>query len=159
MLELRSRGEISPERIDDIVELRCAIPHFYVPLVFEPAANKRAVRTAYEGRFSAAYCMARALLDGTLGVESFMPAQLADPRAAAIAAKVTYREEELPEFPQSFPARVTAIKRDGSSVTAYIAHNLGSPGNPLSNAQIDHKFLSCTTRAPANCARGRCWPR
>jgi 2-methylcitrate dehydratase PrpD len=143
-LELRARGDIAPDRIDDIVELRCDVPYFYVPLVHEPVANKRAVRTPYEGRFSAAYCMARALLDGALTIASFEPEKLVDPRVAIIAAKVTYRESVLPEFPQSFPARVTAVRRDGTEAVAYVAHNLGSPSNPLSAHDIDRKFLDCT---------------
>jgi len=144
ILELRARGDIAPDRIDDIVELRCDVPHFYVPLVHEPVASKRAVRTPYEGRFSAAYCMARALLDGSLTAGSFASDKLADPRAAAIAEKVTYREEALPEFPKSFPARVTAMRRDGSEAMAYVAHNLGSPRNPLTERDMDRKFFDCT---------------
>jgi len=147
VLELRARGDIDPDRIDDVTEIRCDVPHFYVPLVYEPAAAKRAVRTPYEGRFSAPYCMARAIVDGTLGVASFAPDKLSDPRVTAIAAKVTYREEALPEFPRSFPARVTVEKRDGARATAYVAHNLGSPANPLGIEQIDRKFLDCTAAA------------
>jgi 2-methylcitrate dehydratase PrpD len=147
ILELRARGDIAPQGIDDIVEIRCDVPHFYVPLVYEPAASKHAVRTAYEGRFSAAYCMARALLDGQLTLASFAPDKLADPRAAAIASKVTYREEDLPEFPQSFPARVTVVRRNGSEAVAYVAHNLGSPGRPLTDDDVDCKFLDCTAHS------------
>ena len=146
-LELRARGEIAPERLDEIVELRCEVPRFYVPLVYEPVAKKRAVRTPYEGRFSAPYCMARALLDGCLTVASFTSDKLADPRASAIAGKVTYREEELPEFPQSFPARVTAVRRDGTEAVAYVGHNLGGLGNPLTDRDIDRKFIDCTANA------------
>lgn len=145
MLELRARGAISADHIDDIAEIRCDVPHFYVPLVYEPMSAKRRVRTQYEARFSAPYCMARALLDGALTVASFAPEKLSDVRVAAIAEKVTYRKEALPEFPQSFPARVTVIKHDGSLATAYVAHNLGSPANPLSVDQVGQKFLECST--------------
>jgi 2-methylcitrate dehydratase PrpD len=146
-LELRARGDISPDHIDDIVELRCDVPPLYVPIVHEPMARKRAVRTPYEGRFSAAYCMARALLDGCLNVNSFTPDKLTDARVTAITAKVTYREEDLPEFPRSLPARVTAVRRDGTEAAAYVAHNLGSVDNPLGDGDIDRKFLDCTTKA------------
>lgn len=147
VLDLRARGEVGPDRIDEITEIRCDVPAFYVPLVFEPAQRKCSVRTPYEARFSAAYCIARAILDGQLTVSSFAPTQLCDPRVAALARKVTYREDALPEFPQSFPARVTIIRSNGPAAAAYVAHNRGSPMNPLSADEIDAKFLACSVPA------------
>lgn len=55
ILRLREQGIISPERLDDIREIRCDIPRFYVDLVYEPAGSKREVRASYEGRFSAPF--------------------------------------------------------------------------------------------------------
>lgn len=154
VLELRARGEVAPDRLDEITEIRCDVPAFYVPLVYEPAQHKRLVRTPYEARFSAAYCIARAILDGELTIASFAPAKLFDPRAIALAQKVTYCEDALPEFPHSFPARVTVIRRSGVAAAAYIPHNLGSPMNPLSAEQIDAKFLACSVSAIGNQTAG-----
>ena len=145
ILDLRAREAVSPDRIDAIREIRCDIPEFYIGLVYEPAARKVEVSTPYEARFSAPYCMARALLDGRLDVASFAPDKLSDPKAAAIARKVKFRAEALPEFPQSFPARVTVTNTDGSTAECYIAHNLGSAGNPFSSEQFAEKFQTCVT--------------
>src|SRR5690606_33916740 len=125
-LELRARGVLRPDAIDNIEEIHCEIPQWYVNLVFEPLAQKAAARNAYEGRFSAPYCIARAVLDGKLGVQSFLPEQLADPRVAVIGRKITYRARTFPEFPESFPALMRVHMRDGSTHEAFVPHNLGS---------------------------------
>ncbi len=143
ILKLREAGKISPERASEIVNIHCDAPSWYVDLVFEPTATKTAPRTAYEARFSAQWTMARALLDGRLDVWSFGPEKLADPAALTLAARTTYKVEALPEFPASFPARVTVTLLSGKKHTEYVAHNLGTPGNPMSAGDIARKFASC----------------
>lgn len=147
ILALRAAGKISPERADDIANIHCDVPQWYGPLIFEPAAAKTAPRTAYEARFSGPWTMARALLDGGLDVWSFGTDKLADPRAIALASRVTFKAEELAEFPASFPARVTVTLRSGEKHMQYVAHNLGTPGNPMSAGDIGRKFLACVTPA------------
>lgn len=157
ILDLTTRAAISPERLDEITEIRCDVPQFYVDLVYEPQARKTAVRTAYEARFSAPYCMARALLDGRLDLYSFTPVKLADPIARAIAKKVTYRPEALPEFPSSFPARVSVTTRNGKTVESYVAHNLGSAGNPFTPDRFEEKFFICTEPSLGKVASVALW--
>ena len=135
---------IAGEKI--IHHIRCDVPSFYVGLVYEPTARKALVSTAYEARFSAPYCIARALLDGRLDLDSFDPDKLRDPKALAIAGKVTYRVEALPEFPESFPARVTVTMADGVQHKSYVGHNLGSARNPLTSPQLEAKFEACAVR-------------
>jgi 2-methylcitrate dehydratase PrpD len=147
MLELRARGVVSADRIDGIEEIACEVPELYALLVYEPRDEKIAVRTPYAARFSAPYCMARALIDGSLDATAFGEAARADPRAKAIASRVTYRVADLPEYPASFPARVRVRLRGGEEHEAYVAQNLGSPGNPMDDAQIAAKFLACTVPA------------
>ncbi len=145
ILQLHAAGKISPRSVDDIANIHCDVPNWYIGLVFEPAAAKAAPRTPYEARFSAPWTMARALLDGGIDVWSFTPEKLADPVALALCSRTTCKAEELPEFPAAFPARVTVTMRSGEKHVAYIAHNLGTPGNPMSAEDIDRKFVSCAT--------------
>jgi 2-methylcitrate dehydratase PrpD len=137
-LDLRAKGILF--RPDAVEEIHCEVPQWYVDLVFEPAAQKAAARNAYEGRFSAPFCIARAALDGKLGVQSFLPDSIADPRVAAIARKVTYRARHFAEFPETFPALLRVRMNDGSVHEASVPHNLGSAKNPLGASGIDAKF-------------------
>jgi 2-methylcitrate dehydratase PrpD len=152
MLQLRERGAIAADRVDEIEEIACDVPELYARLVHEPASEKVSVRTPYAARFSAPYCMARALLDGRLDTMSFSEAALADPRARAIARRVTHRVAELAEYPESFPARVRVRLRCGAVHEVYVAHNVGSPGNPMDASQIGAKFLACVEPAVGNAA-------
>jgi 2-methylcitrate dehydratase PrpD len=147
ILKLRADGKISAARAGDIANIHCDAPDWYIGLVFEPAPAKAAPRSAYEARFSAPWTMARALLDGGLDVWSFSPEKLADPAALALCARTTYKREALPEFPAAFPARVTATMRSGEKHVEYVAHNLGTPGNPMTAADMERKFLACATPA------------
>jgi 2-methylcitrate dehydratase PrpD len=147
ILKLREAGKIAAGRADDIANIHCDGPEWYVGLVFEPATAKAAPRTPYEARFSAPWTMARALLDGKLDVWSFGREKLSDPKALALASRTTYKAEALPEFPASFPARVTVTLHSGRKHSEYIAHNLGTPGNPMSAEDIDRKFASCASPA------------
>ena len=157
ILDLRSRGMVPIDEIDAIKEIRCDVPQFYIPIVHEPAQSKVAVRTVYDARFSAPYCMARALIDGCLDVSSFTSDKLVDPIARSIAAKVTCQAEALPEFPASFPARVTVTMKDGKKSSKYVAHNLGSPGNPFTPDQFAEKFRSCVEPALGSAAAACMW--
>lgn len=145
ILKLRAAGKVSADRAGDIANIHCDVPNWYVNLIFEPAAAKASPRTAYEARFSGPWTIARALLDGGLDVWSFSPGKLADPLALSLASLTTYKVEALPEFPAAFPARVTVTMKDGAKHVEYVAHNLGTPGNPMSAADITAKFMACAT--------------
>ena len=143
ILMLRLQGHVGPQRIDDIREIACDVPELYGLLVYEPRARKDAPASAYEGRFSAPFCIARALLDGRLDVSSFGEEARGDPRAHAIAAKVTYQVQDLSGYPESFPARLRVTYETGETHVAGVAHHLGSPHNPMRDDQLSSKFLSC----------------
>jgi 2-methylcitrate dehydratase PrpD len=139
-LDLRRRGILAPDRLHEVEEIHCEVPPWYVNLVFEPVASKAAPQTAYDGRFSAPFCVARAVLDGALGIQSFGPGQLADPLMRAIAGKVTHSARDFREFPASFPARVRVRLSSGETHESFVPHNLGSAGAPFTASDVERKF-------------------
>lgn len=141
VLDIKARLHESGATIDDLANLHCHVPEWYVNLVFEPREAKMAVATPYEARFSGPYCIARILLDDHLTIASFSADKIHDAQAAKYANLVSYEVEALPEFPEAFPARVIATTTSGAKIESYIRHNLGSPGNPLTTEQYDQKFL------------------
>jgi 2-methylcitrate dehydratase PrpD len=146
-LELRRRGVLVAGRLHEIESIHCEVPQWYVNLVFEPAAAKAAPLTAYDGRFSASFCLARAVLDGKLGIRSFSSEQLNDPLVREIAAKVTYSARTFPEFPASFPALVRVHLGSGEAQQSFVPHNLGSAGAPFTAADVESKFRENTELA------------
>lgn len=144
VLDIKQKLAARGGKLDDLVNIHCHVPQWYVNLVFEPAQSKAMPANPYEARFSGPYCIARALLDDTLGLSSFEPQQIRDEEAIRYAQRVTYEVEALPEFPDAFPARVVAKLASGETLESYIRHNLGSPGNPMTSTQYEEKFLSAT---------------
>jgi len=139
-LDLRRRGILASDRMQEIETIECEVPDWYVNLVFEPVALKAAPLTVYDGRFSAAFCLARAVLDGKLGIQSFGPEKLHDPLMREIAGKVTYRARTFPEFPASFPALVRAHLNDDAVHESFVPHNLGSAAAPFTAPDVESKF-------------------
>lgn len=142
-LELRAKGVFA--KPDAVGEIHCEVPQWYIDLVFEPAAQKAVARNAYEGRFSAPFCIARTVLDGKLGVQSFLPDRIAD-RAVA---------RHFDEFPETFPALMRVCMKDGSAHEALVRHNLGSAKNPMGASGVNAKFRDNVTFAISASAADR----
>ncbi len=131
------RADLDPDEIEDVV---VTVPEAGVSLVLEPAASKVAPRTDYEGKFSLQYSTAAMLVHGRVGLGTYTPEALADPRVLDLARKVRYETKEYASYPAAFPGGVSIRLRDGSTLEADMPHQLGAPENPMSEAQVREKF-------------------
>jgi 2-methylcitrate dehydratase PrpD len=128
---------VDPGEIDEVVVI---VPEAGVSLVLEPAASKVAPRTDYEGKFSLQYSTAAMLVHGRVGLATYTPEALADPRVLDLARKVGYETKEYPSYPAAFPGGVRIRLRNGRMLEADFPHQLGAPGNPMSPQQVLEKF-------------------
>jgi len=128
-LELRARHRPAPERIREIV----VRGH---PLLCERADRPR-VDTGREAKVSLQHSVAAAFLEGAAGLAQFEDRCVADPAVRALRAKV--RVEEDSSIPVE-AALVTLRLDDGSSFTEHVRHGRGTPGRPMSEAELDAKF-------------------
>jgi 2-methylcitrate dehydratase PrpD len=103
------------------------------------ARGDRVVRNARDSRVSIHHGSALGFVRGRAGVADFEQAAVDDPALAAFRAKVTGRlDETLPRG----AARVTARLVDGRVLERIVTHPIGSESNPLSDADLDAKFLA-----------------
>ena len=116
------------------------IPEAGVSLVLEPADLKAAPRTDYEGKFSLQYSTAAMLVHGRVGLTTYTPEGLSDPRVLELAQKVRYETKEYASYPAAFPGGVRIRLRDGRIVEADFPYQLGAPENPMSADQVRAKF-------------------
>ena len=105
-------------------------------------AGYAAPQSAFEAKFSLAYCVAVGLQTGAVGLAAFTPERLSDPALRRLVAATTVVAE--PEFDAAFPgqrqARVILHLRDGSS-RDYLRHTRkGDPDDPLTEAELAQKF-------------------
>jgi len=125
---------------DEIEDVVVTVPEAGVSLVLEPAAQKQAPRSEYEGKFSLQYSAASMLVRGHVGVGDFTDEAIVDPAVLAVARKVRYETPEYPTYPQAFPGGVRVTLASGETLESDFPHQRGGPENPLSADEVRAKF-------------------
>ncbi|WP_166396193.1 MmgE/PrpD family protein [Rubrobacter marinus] len=98
--------------------------------------------TTLGAKFSLPHAVAAGLAYGTGGPSAFTRASIEDPGVRALSDAVELRPiEEVKEWPEDRPSRITVRLRDGSEDTAYCATATGDPSRPLSRCQLVEKFV------------------
>lgn len=104
-------------------------------------------RTANEARFSLRFVVATALLHGSVRLGAYTPERLADAELRALTAPVSTAVD--PEIDAAFPgrraARVEITTHDGRQLVWLQPDRKGDPELPLSDSELEHKFLELAT--------------
>lgn len=99
-------------------------------------------RSAQQARFSLPYVVAQAWLYGSVRLNAFSDARLADPQARALMSRVALKSD--PGFSAGFPsmraARVRIVLDDGRTLEHFAPYRRGDPEAPLSDAELNDKF-------------------
>ena len=142
LLELRARHGIRPAAVKRV---EVAMPRgAALPLIHSRP------ETGLEGKFSLAYCLAVALLDGEVGLASFDDASVQRTEAQALLCRVQLREGpgEAVAIVDGY-AEVSVVMKDGSRYEERVDHPKGSPQAPLTWEELVAKFRDCASRALA----------
>ncbi len=129
-VQLRNEFHLTPDAIER-VELDVH------PIVMELTAKRRP-RDGLEGKFSVYYAAALGIVAGQAGEAQFSQAQVDDPATIAVRDRVEPTEDASLGQDQ---ARVKITLKDGRVLARFVVHAAGSLGNPMTNAQLDAKFL------------------
>jgi 2-methylcitrate dehydratase len=85
-------------------------------------------------------------MDGKVGLDQFTDSRIADPRLRALIQKVSVTDD--PEFnrayPESMPNQVTVKTVDGQSHVLKVTYPKGHPKRPLTDNEVEEKFISLT---------------
>jgi 2-methylcitrate dehydratase PrpD len=109
-------GEIaSPEIVDSIT---FKIPTDAVPVICEPISAKIKPRTAYDAKFSLAWCAALLICDRKMDLTSFDPDRLDRPDVLALARRVHYRPVDSQLASAASPGTVEVLLNDGRVLNA-----------------------------------------
>ena len=127
---------------DDIVEMVCEVGDGTVHRLWEPLAQKQAPPNGYAAKFSTPYCIAFGVLNGTLGLEAFTDAAVADRRVRELAAKVRYQIDPANPYPNAYTGHIRATLRDGRIAEERQPHLRGGASEPLSRAELEAKFTA-----------------
>jgi 2-methylcitrate dehydratase len=135
-------GKVKPDAIESIVVDSYWVANRYIdrasPL-WQPGTRETADH-------SLPYIIAAALIDGTINEASFDDARLRDPRIANLMARMTLREnaEFTQSHPTTWPCRIEVTGKDGQRHVASVEYFKGHAKNPLSDAEVEHKFRELT---------------
>jgi 2-methylcitrate dehydratase PrpD len=104
-------------------------------------------RTANEARFSLRFVVASALLHGSVRLGAYTPERLADAELRALMARISTAVD--PEIDAAFPgrraARVEITTHDSRHLVWLQPDRKGDPELPLSDSELEHKFLELAT--------------
>ncbi len=102
--------------------------------------------TPFQAKFSLAYCVAAAFLDGRVTLSQFAPQRLADPaiRDLLTRVQVTVADDLTAKYPQAWPSRLTITSENGEVFRATADYPRGNPENPVSTLELEAKFRSLT---------------
>jgi 2-methylcitrate dehydratase len=90
------------------------------------------------------YCVAAALMDGEVNLQTFDEERIADPKLQALIQKVKIvRDDELSKkYPDGIPNNIEIETKDGRTIRERLDYAHGHPNNPLSDEEIVDKLRS-----------------
>ncbi|MGB4258176.1 MAG: MmgE/PrpD family protein [Phycisphaerae bacterium] len=103
------------------------------------------------------YCVAAALLDAHVSMESFNDRRRADPQLRELIRRVAvHRDPGMNHgYPDGTPTRVRVTLRDGQTLAHEIKYPRGHAGNPMTDEEVREKFVRMTSLRLAVPARAR----
>lgn len=157
-LGLRERG-VGVDDIDEVVihTFRAAVE------IIAKDPEKWRPRTRETADHSLPYCVAVALTDGTVTPAQFLPHRLADERIHALLARTRVVEDPglTERYPEAVPTVLEVRLRSGETVVERVDYPRGHARNPMSDAEVEQKFLSLTggllSPAQQDAALARLW--
>lgn len=137
---LRRLAEAHRIAAADVRAGRFLVPPLTHRLVGRPPGPGMTVAYA---RLCLGYVGAVCLRRGTLGLDDFGPAALADPQTLALAGRLSVERDGSSDPNALQPVRVELDLADGRTVAVDVAEVIGSPARPLSAEAARAKFAAC----------------
>ena len=135
-LRLRERGIATVE----IAEIVCEVGEGTVHRLWEPLAAKQGPPNGYAAKFATPYCIAHAILKGSVGLDAFDDRAVSNPEVTALASKVRYEIDLANPYPRVFTGHIRVRLADGRIVEERQPHMRGGASEPLTRAEIESKF-------------------
>lgn len=150
VIGLRAEHGLRPEQIGSIA----ATVNDYVSWV----TAKARPTTGLEGKFSIFHCAAVAAVDGAASVVQFDDERVNAPDVVRMRDRVSIVVDDALA---KDAASVTLVLTDGTRLTRDVLHNKGTPAKPMTDGEIEAKFVDLAARRIGHEAARRvvdaCW--
>jgi 2-methylcitrate dehydratase PrpD len=141
VLEFRAKHGLTAEMIESVdVDV---VKHTFDRIAF------RVPQTSIQGKFCMPYLVARALIDGKVGIDTFTESAVRDPNVLKLAERVrmnldtNLKKSDL----GGRPCRVTVHLNNGKTYSREAEHAKGSPEFPMTEAELNEKYFECAKHA------------
>ena len=141
VLEFRAKHGLIPEMIEAVdVDV---VKHTFDRIVF------RVPQTGIQGKFCMPYLVARAIIDGKIGLDIFTDSAVRDGNVLKLAERVQMNlDTNLKKTDLGGrPCRVTIRLKNGQSYSREAQHAKGGPEFPMTEEELKEKFTECARRA------------
>jgi len=118
-------------------------------MAFEPLIHVMP-NAPLEGKFSLHFCVAAALLDGELGLQSFTDAKVADARIRALIPRITMELDDELRDDTEFATRLTVQTESGTRHDCLVPLAMGKPARWFTPEKKQAKFRECAAGALGN---------
>ena len=132
-IQLRDQYQLQPDQIK-------SIQYKGNPAVLE-LTGKSAPKNGLEGKFSVYHSIAIAIIDGRAGEKQYADSVVRDPKTIALREKVEVKVD--PQIPKK-SGDLTITLYDGRVLNKFIESAVGGTENPMTDAQLDAKFIDLT---------------
>ena len=141
VIEFRAKHGLTPEMIEAVdVDV---VKHTFERIVF------RVPQTGIQGKFCMPYLVARAIIDGKVGLDIFTDAAVRDQNVLKLAERVQMKlDDNLKKTDLGGrPCRVTIRLKNGQTLSREAQHARGGPEFPMTEEELRGKFAECARQA------------
>jgi 2-methylcitrate dehydratase len=95
------------------------------------------------------YLVVAALVDGEITEKTFTPERFENPEIVDLLSKLTMEEDQefTRQFPKTWNCRIEVTEISGRKWTEHLQNPKGHPANPMSDAELEKKFVELTQNA------------
>lgn len=127
--------------IDEIVRIQVEACDACVDIIAEEAEKWRPT-TRETADHSLPYCIAAALVDGAVAMDSFGPKRISDPELIGLIQKISVsRNAELSaQYPEATPNEIRIELSSGKLLQRRVTYGRGHPKNPMTDKEVESKY-------------------
>jgi 2-methylcitrate dehydratase PrpD len=151
VLEFKAKHNITAEMVESIdVDV---MKHTFDRIVFRVPQN------GIQGKFCMNYLVARAIIDGKIGLHIFTDEAVRNAEVLKLGERVQMRHDPnlKSSGPGGRPCRVTVRLKNGQTYSSQTEHAKGSPEIPMTKDELKAKFTECALETVSGAAAEQVW--
>lgn len=131
----------NPLRPNEVESIRCRTYSAATRLLNDPT-----VRDSFSAKFSLPFCIAVAVKEKKVGLDSFSTSLLRDQEVRRLMEQIHVEVDPAMErfYPEKWPAEVEIVTKKGERLLGRIDYPKGDPENPMSMTEMIEKYQDLT---------------